>query len=74
MDLISVFVGVLIGAALCIAMLFLLPADGELIVKKDGAGEGQNQYMFQIDDVDKAVAKPRIILAVRMFKKRESRQ
>lgn len=71
MDLISVFVGVLIGAALCIAMLFLLPADGELVVKKDGAGEGQNQYMFQIDDVDKAVAKPKIILRVKMYKEKK---
>ncbi|MBQ7374600.1 MAG: hypothetical protein IJW61_01325 [Clostridia bacterium] len=67
MDLISVFVGVLIGAALCIAMLFLLPADGKLIVRK--GEDGNNQYMFQIEDVDKAVTKPRIILAVGMYKR-----
>ena len=64
MDFISIIIGVLIGIGLCIAA-FLLPSDGKLIVRK-GKDEN-NQYMFQIDDVDKAVTKPRIILAIEMF-------
>lgn len=65
MDFISVVVGVLIGVGLCVAAFLLLPADGKLIARK--GEDGNNQYMFQIDDVDKAVAKPRIILVVEMY-------
>ena len=65
MDFISIIVGVLIGVGLCVAAFLLLPADGKLIVRK--GEDGNNQYMFQIDDVDKTVTKPRIILAVKAF-------
>ena len=67
MDFISMFVGLVIGVSLCVGVFSLFPADGKLIVRKNGVGERQNQYIFQIDDVDKAIIRPRIVLAVSMF-------
>lgn len=62
MDLVSLLIGGIVGAALSIAAFFLLPGDGKLIVQQ--SSDGKSQYLFQIEDIDKATQKSKIVLIV----------